>query len=160
MSSSETPIASSRPWGGVLVISFSNHGHTASVARRLAATLLEEGLVVDLRDATVGGDVDPDRHDVVIVGASLQREPDRREIVAWIVGHRQALADRPTALFSALLPTEAGSAEGRRAAHAAIADLVAETGWAPARSAAIVDPADLERFADEVAILAATPLVA
>src|ERR671916_1910 len=69
------------PWGGTLIVYFSSHGHTAMVAQRLAETLLKGGLAVDLRDAAHAGDVDPVRHDVVVVGASLHREPDRREIV-------------------------------------------------------------------------------
>lgn len=148
------------PWGGTLLVYFSSHGHTAMIAQRLAETLLREGLAVDLRDAAHAGDVDPVRHDVVIVGASLHREPDRREIVKWIRAHACALGDRPTALFSVRLAGARGTHEDRRIARAAIDELIAETGWTPARSAAISDRVAMERFADEIAMLAAAPLAA
>ncbi|MGH2943002.1 MAG: flavodoxin domain-containing protein [Solirubrobacteraceae bacterium] len=154
--------AQSGPWGGILLVYFSTHGRTASVAERLAQTLVKEGLEVDLSDAAHAGDVDPIRHDVVVVGASLHREPDRREIVEWIANHRPALTDRPTALFSVRLTGagDGGVAEPLGTARGAIDELVAETGWTPARSAAIADRFALERFADEIAILAASPLAA
>jgi menaquinone-dependent protoporphyrinogen IX oxidase len=151
---------SQAPWGGTLLVYFSSHGHTAMIAQRLAETLLKEGLAVDLRVAAHAGDVDPVRHDVVVVGASLHREPDRREIVEWIRAHGDALGDRPTALFSVRLTGGPGTHEDRRIARRALDELIAETGWRPARSAAISDRVAMERFADEVAMLAAAPLAA
>lgn len=148
------------PWGGVLLVYFSSHGHTAMVAQRLAATLREDGLEVDLRDVAHAGDIDPERHDVVVVGASLHREPDRAEIVSWVAAHRLALTDRPTALFSVCLTGSDGDAEDRAGARRSIEQFNDETGWTAARSIAIADRFALDRFADEIAILAAVPLAA
>ncbi|HEX8156139.1 MAG TPA: flavodoxin domain-containing protein [Solirubrobacteraceae bacterium] len=164
------PPSSNAAWGGVLLVYFSTHGHTATVARRIAEGLRAEGLVVDLCDVAHAGDVDPVRHDVVVVGASLHREPDRHEIVAWVTAHRLALADRPSALFSVALCDNGDGAESQVALQHGIRDFMAQTGWTPNRAVAFTgaledqhdvrgrDP--VERFADELALLAAVPAAA
>ena len=158
--STQLPTERTDPWGGILLVYFSSHGHTAMVAERIAKALRHDGLDVDLRDIAHAGEVDPERHDAVVVGASLHREPDRAEIVEWITAHRRALADRPTALFSVCLADRGGPPEDRAAARRAIEQLSAETGWIPARATAIADRFALDRFADEIAILTASPLAA
>ncbi|MEA2185799.1 MAG: menaquinone-dependent protoporphyrinogen oxidase [Solirubrobacteraceae bacterium] len=164
------PPSSNAAWGGVLLVYFSTHGHTATVAMRIAEGLRAEGLVVDLRDVADAGDVDPVRHDVVVVGASLHREPDRDEIVGWVMTHRLALADRPTALFSVALSDSGRGDESQAALQRSLRDFMAQTGWSPDRSVAFSgalehqhddrgrDP--VERFADELALLAAVPAAA
>lgn len=148
------------PWGGVLVVHFGTHGHTSTFAGQLAVALRAAGLEVDVRTAAAGAAIDPDRHDAIVIGASLHREPQRDGIVAWIRSHRVALAGRPTALFSVRLTGTSGEAEERDEAERAMRELVAQTGWEPDRAVAITDHAALERLADELALLAAAPAAA
>lgn len=164
------PPSPNTAWGGVLLVYFSTHGTTAAVAARIASSLRAEGLEVDLRDVAHAGDVDPVRHDAVVVGASLHREPDRHEIVDWVMSHRPALADRPSALFSVALGDGGRGGEDQMALQRGIRELMARTGWSPDRSVAFSgvleeqhddrgrDP--VERFADELALLAAAPAAA
>jgi len=155
------PAAGPLPWGGILLVYFSTHGHTEAVAERLADALRRDGLDVDVRDVAHAGDVDPERHDAVVIAASLHREPHRSEIVDWVRAHRMALADRPTALLSVSLSArDGGTIEDPALTRRAVDELLFATGWRPARSVTISDDASVDRFADDIAVIAATPLSA
>lgn len=151
------PAPPTSPWGGVLVVHSSAHAGVTSAAADIAAALLRLGLDVDLHDVAGAVEVDPDRHDVVIVGASLDA-PERRELSGWIAAHRRALDDRPTALFT-VCPA-AWSERMRHEARRGLEALAVATAWRPARARVIADACAVDRFADDVAILAAAPLAA
>jgi menaquinone-dependent protoporphyrinogen IX oxidase len=144
------------PWSGVLLVHSSADPNMTSAAGDLAAALLQLGLDVELHDVAHASDVDPDRHDVVIVGVS-PGELGREEMAAWIGAHRVSLDDRPTALFTV---ARGGSKEARDAACGSVEALMAQTGWRPSRATVMTDAFTVDHFADDVAILAAAPLAA
>ena len=151
------PAPTTSPWGGVLLVHSSDHAGLTTAAADVAAALLQLGLDVDLHDVAGAFEVDPDRHDVVIVGASLG-EAEGREMASWIAGHRRALDDRPTALFTVC---PAGWSERmRHEARRGLDALATAAAWRPARATVIADAFSVDRFADNVAILAAAPLAA
>jgi menaquinone-dependent protoporphyrinogen oxidase len=118
----------------VLLVYASTHGHTARIAARMARAMRADGLHVDLRDVVSAGDADPAGYDVVVVGASLHKVRHQREIVAWAVAHREALAARPSMFFSVSLSAAEDTPEARAATRHAIDEFCDESGWTPARS--------------------------
>jgi menaquinone-dependent protoporphyrinogen oxidase len=117
-----------------LVIYASTHGHTAKVAERIAQAMREQALEVDLRDAATAVNAEPDRYDVVVVGASLHREHHQHEIADWVTAHRAALDRRPSVFFSVSLSAADDSEESRAATRRCIDELCAQTGWTPGRT--------------------------
>lgn len=160
MSTQPSSTMPARNWGGILLVHFGRHGHTALAAERLARQLRAHGLRVDVRDVAHATEIDPVRHDVVVVGASLQREPMHDALVAWVADHRGELGTRPTALFSVLLTDDDGWHEDKAVARAAIGLLNSETGWKPDRAVPLSDGRAIDRFADEISELVAAPLMA
>jgi menaquinone-dependent protoporphyrinogen oxidase len=121
----------------VLVVYASTHGHTAKVAQRIAEAVRGAGAdttVVDVRDAA---DVDPARHDTIVVGGSIHRGHHQRELACWVKHHDDALASRPSALFSVSLTAAEDTDEARTATERCIDEFVEDTGWKPQRSIAI-----------------------
>ena len=118
----------------VLVVYASTHGHTARIAGRIAESMRAEGLEVDLRDVDGADDAKPGRYDVVVVGASLHKEHHQKEIIEWVKEHRAALAQQPSAFFSASLAAAEDSDESRAATRRCIDEFCTHTGWTPART--------------------------
>jgi menaquinone-dependent protoporphyrinogen oxidase len=120
-----------------LVVYASTHGHTAKIAARIAAAMRDQGLEVDLRDVADAGDTKPGRYDVVVVGASLHKEHHQKEIVRWVIEHRDALEQVRSIFFSVSLSAAEDSIESHSAARRCIDYFCDETGWIPARAEAI-----------------------
>jgi menaquinone-dependent protoporphyrinogen oxidase len=120
-----------------LLVYASTHGHTAKIAMRIAASMRAAGLEVDLRDVAGAGDVGPGRYDLVAVGASLHKEHHQKQLEDWVRAHREALAGQPSVFFSVSLTAAEDSDEARAATQRCIDEFCAQTGWTPARTAAI-----------------------
>ena len=151
------PAPATTPWSGVLLVHSHDDPDMTTAAGDVAAALLQLGLDVELCDVATATDIDPERHDVVIVGASLG-DRDRFEMAAWISSHRRSLDDRPTALFT-VCPAGC-SKQARDEVRRGLDVLVGDTGWLPSRTVVIGDPSAVARFAENVAIVAAAPLAA
>lgn len=117
-----------------LVVYASTHGHTAKIAARLAGAMREQSVAVELRDVEHALDVEPDRYDVVVVGASLHRERHQPEIVDWVTARREALDELPTVFFSVSLTAAEDSDAARAAAQGCVDAFCAQTGWTPGRT--------------------------
>lgn len=117
-----------------LVVYASTHGHTAKIADRIAQSMRAQGLEVDLRDVASAVDVQPERYDVVVVGASLHKERHQQAIADWVGTRREALEQRPSLFFSVSLSAAEDSDEARAAAQHCIDRFCAETGWTPGRT--------------------------
>jgi len=117
-----------------LVVYASTHGHTARIAGRIAHAMREAGLEVDLRDVASAADVQPDRYDVVVVGALLHKEHHQKAIADWVSACREALEQRPSLFFSVSLSAAEDSEEGRAATQRCIDEFCVDTGWTPGRA--------------------------
>jgi menaquinone-dependent protoporphyrinogen oxidase len=136
MNEHTTPLDGSRALTG-LVVYASTHGHTATIAARIAASMGEEGIEVDLREVAAAGDARPDRYDIVVVGGSLHRGRHQQEIADWARERHRQLAERPGAFFSVSLSAADDSAQSRADAQRCIDEFCQETGWQPVRTEAV-----------------------
>ncbi len=119
----------------VLVAYASTHGHTAKICRRIADVLQSDDLDVDLHDLGADDSPDPQRYDGVVVAASIHKGIHQHEVTGWARCHRDALADRPSALASVSLTAAEDTAEAREFTEGALRDFASETGWTPDRAA-------------------------
>jgi menaquinone-dependent protoporphyrinogen oxidase len=117
-----------------LVVYASAHGHTATIAARIARTMRERGVDVVLHDAAGGAETELGQYDVVVVGASLHRERHQPEIVDWVTAHRVALERRPSLLLSVSLSAADDGEQARADTQRCIDELCAQTGWTPGRT--------------------------
>jgi menaquinone-dependent protoporphyrinogen oxidase len=120
-----------------LVVYASTHGHTAEIAARIAESMREQGVDVDVRDVEHAGGAEPDAYDVVVVGASLHREHHQPEIVDWVKARRAALQLRHTVFVSVSLTAAEDSAAARAATQDCVDVFCADTGWTPGRTECI-----------------------
>jgi menaquinone-dependent protoporphyrinogen oxidase len=112
-----------------LLLYATTHGHSAKIAGRVAETLRQNGVDVDVLDVKSAGDPDPREFDAVIVAASLHAGHHQRPIVDWVKSHRDELAGLPTAFLSVSLTAAEDSEEARAATRKCIEDFQDETGW-------------------------------
>jgi len=119
----------------ILVLYASTHGHTAKIAKRIGATLEEDGATVDLRH--LGGDEPqpaPADYDAVILGASIHAGHHQRALIRWTKQHHTALGLVPSAFFSVCLTAADDTEESRAATRGYLDDFVEATGWTPGRT--------------------------
>jgi menaquinone-dependent protoporphyrinogen oxidase len=123
--------------GRVLVLYASTHGHTAKIADRIGERLREHDVRVHVREVgTPGAHLEPAEFDGVIVGASIHLHHHQREVIDWIAEHRRTLNGCPSAFFSVSLTAADDTDEARASTREMIGDVIEETGWAPATTAA------------------------
>jgi menaquinone-dependent protoporphyrinogen IX oxidase len=120
-----------------LVVHASRHGHSAEIARRVAATLGEHVPEVRVHDLADGADPDPAGSAAVVVVASVHIGRHPASAVDWIVRHRAALEATRTLLLSVTLTAAEDSDEARTATAGVIAELLETTGWRPDRTEAV-----------------------
>ena len=118
----------------ILIVYASTHGHTAKVARRIAAALGAAGVRADLRAVAETADTDPFDYDGVIAGGSIHNGRHQDELVEWARGHAHALNVRPSAFFSVCLAAAEDTDEARAQAQDWIEDFADDTGWTPRRA--------------------------
>lgn len=82
----------------VLVAYDSKHGATAGIAERIAATIARSGHEVTIRPVAEAGD--PADFDAVVLGCAVYFAHWLKDAKAYVDRHREALASRPTWLFS------------------------------------------------------------
>lgn len=117
-----------------LVVYASTHGHTAKIVARLTAAMRREGLEVDVLQASDATDVNAGRHALVVVAGSLHRERHQKEIVDWVIEHRDALAGVASVLLSVSLSAAEYTPESRAATQHCIDVFCEQTGWTPTRT--------------------------
>jgi menaquinone-dependent protoporphyrinogen oxidase len=82
----------------VLVAYATRYGSTQEVATAIAATLREQGLTVDLQSARDVREVKP--YEAVVLGAPLYMFRWHKDARRFVSRHRQALVERPVAIFA------------------------------------------------------------
>lgn len=120
-----------------LVVYASTHGHTAKIAARIAESMREQGLDVDLRDVEHAAAAAPDEYDVVVVATSLHAEHHQPEMIEWVKTHRDALDRIPTTFLSVSLTAAEDSDAARRATQGWVDVFCEDTGWTPGRTECI-----------------------
>jgi len=103
----------------ILIAYASRYGTTAEIAQSIAATLRDEGALVDVRSITESIDLSP--YTAAILGSAIYRGQWPAEIVAYVTQHQQALAQIPVGLFTVGLMMRKPSEDARYKAQAAMA---------------------------------------
>jgi menaquinone-dependent protoporphyrinogen oxidase len=82
-----------------ILVTFSTiYGSTQEVAERIATTLREQGLEVDLEPIKQVRSIDPYR--AVVLGAPLYMFHWHKDALKFLARHRAALAHKPVAIFA------------------------------------------------------------
>ena len=92
----------------ILIVFATTHGHTARIAERLAKAARAAGVHTDVREMGDLGELQPERFDGVVVGASIHGGRHQGDLVEWAAEHSEALRARPSALFSVSLSAAEG----------------------------------------------------
>ncbi len=119
----------------ILVLYATIDGQTRRIAERMSAVLEKAGHVVAVRpadDASAWQELD--RHDAVILGASIRYGHFSRELERVVRRRVAALGSRPNAFFSVCL-TAGGPGARPEAARRYVDEFRKRTGWDPAETA-------------------------
>jgi len=115
----------------VLLLHASTHGHTGTIAARIADDLRSVGHEVVLDDRPQRTDPQPGDYDGVIVGASIHAGAHQDEIATWARHHAVTLNLVPSAFFSVCLTAAEDDDEARAAVRDYLDDFEDRTGWLP-----------------------------
>jgi menaquinone-dependent protoporphyrinogen oxidase len=103
----------------ILVGYASKHGATQQIALRIAETLRNAGLEVDVRPVTAAGDLAS--YGAFVIGSAVYFGAWRKEAAAFVRRHQTVLAGRPVWLFSSgPLGTAQTDAQGQDLREAAV----------------------------------------
>jgi menaquinone-dependent protoporphyrinogen oxidase len=114
----------------ILVLYGTSEGHTAKVARALAARLVADGVDADVQEA-ITGDPLPAVYDGVVVAASLHAGGYQKRVGKWLRAHAKEFGQRPTAFISVCLAVLSKDEKGRDEARAIPRRYVDSLGWQP-----------------------------
>ncbi|HSK25845.1 MAG TPA: flavodoxin domain-containing protein [Jiangellales bacterium] len=114
----------------VLLLYGTREGHTADVAREIAATLSADGHEVDPVHLEHGPGPTPADFDGVVVGSSVHMGRHERAVIDWVRHVRGPLSERPAAFFTVCLSAVAEHGE-EQLARSYVDGFVEETGWHP-----------------------------
>jgi menaquinone-dependent protoporphyrinogen oxidase len=115
----------------ILIAFASTHGHTTTIANRIAAVLRAQGHAVDVRGDVAESNPSAIDYDAVIVGASIHAGHHQEEVVRWARGHAVSLNLKPSAFFSVCLTAAEDTDEAHATAHDYLDDFEERTGWTP-----------------------------
>lgn len=128
-------MAADRP--SVLIAFTSRHGHTATIADRLAHRLRHAGLAESRARLDHGDRPSVPDHDAAIVVASVHAHRHAPDVVHWARANAPALGRMPSALLSVSLTAADEDPEARAATREVIDELLDETGWSPTEALAV-----------------------
>ncbi len=115
----------------ILLLYATTEGQTARIAERIAQTLCDQGLSLEVLPAdTAPAQLDLATYDGVIVGASIHYGHHPAYLRTLIRRHRDALAARPCAFFSVSL-SAGGPRPKLEAAQRYLEKFLRRTGWQP-----------------------------
>ncbi len=120
--------------GKALIVYGTTEGHTAKVANHIADQGRKAGHEVDVvHGAELPEDLDLDRYDTVLVGASLHEGRHQRYIQRFVKEHRDLLEKKRATFFQVSLASAIRDEEHERHAREAVDDFIGATGWKPAK---------------------------
>lgn len=117
----------------LLIAYASTEGQTRKIAQHIAERLFDAGHMVELLPLADAGDVDLNRFDRIILGASIHVGRYQRALAKFIEAHAETLTSKPTLLLSVSLAAAGHDAEDWKALDRIANDLSEATGWTPGR---------------------------
>lgn len=115
-----------------LLVYATRDGHTGRIAQRIATTMRETDVEVDVVELRLGGDWPyAADYDATVVGASVHAGHHQPQVVEWARENATALTVGPSAFFSVSLAAADDDAESVAAVRSMIDDVLDDTGWTP-----------------------------
>lgn len=114
----------------VLIVYGTTEGHTRTIAKRIAATVMAHGNLATVVDATES-DVSTRGFDACVVCGSLHLGKHQASVTHFVRNHIAFLDAVPTALFSVSLSAVLKDEVHQGEARACVDQFVEETGWRP-----------------------------
>lgn len=113
----------------ILLAYHSGEGQAAKVAERIADSLRDEGLTVEVHDAVDAPA--PIGFDAVVLGDSIHLAHHSRALRKYAKAHAEAINSRPSAVFQVSMTSADHDEEHDHAANKYVADLIHESGISP-----------------------------
>jgi menaquinone-dependent protoporphyrinogen oxidase len=131
----------------VLVLYASTHGHTAKIAERIGAVLVDGGINANVRGVHEYGEQSHlSEYDGVIVGASVHAGHHQNEMLGWLGHHHARLSAMPSAFFSVSLTAADDTDEARATTRELIDDVLDATGWLPRETVAFAGALQFKEY--------------
>jgi len=119
-----------------LILYGTSYGQTAKIAGTLRDQLERGGVSVLLaRGDDLPRDLDPDRFDVIVVGASVVLSGYQKYVKRWVQEHVDLLNRVPSAFFSVSGSAGSDNPEEREAVRKIMAKFLDGVGWRPRTTA-------------------------
>ncbi len=83
----------------ILLAYHSTYGYTLKICKTLQSELAGRGLLVDIAPL-VGGNADPARYDVIVIGASVRNGRHNPAVLDFIRANQTLLQSKPSGFFS------------------------------------------------------------
>jgi menaquinone-dependent protoporphyrinogen oxidase len=114
----------------ILVVFGTTDGHTAKIARAMAATFRAGGIDTDVVNAA-HGKPNVDAYDGIVVAASVHARGYQRQVKRWVHRQRESLSKKPTAFVSVCLGVLQHNAGVQRELATIVEKFLRSTGWQP-----------------------------
>lgn len=117
----------------LLILYATTEGQTRKIARHLADWCADAGHVAELLPLDDADDIDLDRFDGVVLGASVHAGSFQKALTTFAANRHADLGRKPTLFLTVSLAAAGHDAEDWRALDKIQADLQEATGWTPGR---------------------------
>lgn len=114
----------------ILIVYGTTEGHTRSIARRIAATVMAHGHLPTVVDATEPR-IATDGYDACIVCASIHQGKHQSAVMHFVRDNLAFLDAIPTAFYSVSLTAALADPEQQAAARACADEFARDTAWCP-----------------------------
>lgn len=115
----------------LLVAYGTSFGQTARIAGRMRELLIAEGFNVTLRELEMSTEIDVDRFDGILIGASIIHGHHQRAVERFARRHRNTLNRVPSAFFSVSGSAASADPRERDTARSLMGSFLASVEWYP-----------------------------
>jgi menaquinone-dependent protoporphyrinogen oxidase len=129
----------------ILIVHSSTDGHTVDICRRLETILLADQYHVTLVSVVAAHDLDLDRFDKIVIGASIRYGRHRPELVEFLQHRAPQLSSMPSAFFSVNLVARK-PAKNRPDSNPYMRKLLQQLSWRPMRLAVFAGKLDYPSY--------------
>ena len=84
----------------VIMVYSTTDGHTLKICKRLQELVEQQGDTVTVTELKPGAEIDLERYDRIVIGASIRYGKHRPEVVDFIERNVESLRSKPSAFFS------------------------------------------------------------
>lgn len=131
----------------VLIVFGTSYGQTEKIANRIAATLQQAGMAVELCNAGISrASLPVEQYSGVVVGTSVVARGQQPAIRQFVRENLATLNRLPSAFFQVSASAGSAAEEGRQAARQMVDEFVKANGWTPVLSASVAGAINYTRY--------------